>query len=141
MSGDAFTSAHAVGSPPDTAIEDCVRFSARTEPLRTPAQLRQLQFHCGKPPPAAEPSTRIFISLHLIRPGRSPPGFTVQSGPDDKTCPACTEHAPATSAVGDIHRDFHAEPEIDRFGSFPFHGQSPLSCDPILPPAGVARYG
>jgi hypothetical protein len=28
--------------------------------LRKPAQLRQLQFHCGKPPPAAEPSTRIF---------------------------------------------------------------------------------
>jgi hypothetical protein len=23
--------------------------------------LRQLQFHCGNPPPAEEPSTRIFI--------------------------------------------------------------------------------
>ena len=26
----------------------------------TPAQFRQLQFHCGNPPPAADPSTRIF---------------------------------------------------------------------------------
>src|SRR5688500_14349700 len=78
MSGEAFTSAHVVGSPPDTAIEDWVRFSARMEPLRTPAQLRQLQFHCGKPPPAAEPSTRIFTFHHLVAPGRLPPGFTVQ---------------------------------------------------------------
>ena len=60
MSGDALTSAHAVEMPPVTAIEDCVRARVCREPLRTPAQLRQLQFHCGKPPPAAEPSTRIF---------------------------------------------------------------------------------
>jgi len=26
-------------------------------------QLWQLQFHCGKPPPADEPSTLIFISI------------------------------------------------------------------------------
>ncbi|MEJ1965922.1 MAG: hypothetical protein WDO56_31985 [Gammaproteobacteria bacterium] len=31
-------------------------------PLRTPEQFGQLQFHCGKPPPAADPSTRIFIA-------------------------------------------------------------------------------
>jgi hypothetical protein len=29
--------------------------------LRTPSQFRQLQFHCGKPPPADEPSTLIFM--------------------------------------------------------------------------------
>src|SRR4030095_7040833 len=40
-----------------TAIEDWLRGRARTVPARTPAQLRQLQFHCGKPPPAAEPRT------------------------------------------------------------------------------------
>ncbi len=28
--------------------------------LDTPLQLGQLQFHCGKPPPAADPKTRIF---------------------------------------------------------------------------------
>src|ERR1700756_2874726 len=62
MSGDAFTSAHAPGELPGTAIEDCVRARVCTVPLRTPSQLRQLQFHCGKPPPAEEPSTRIFIA-------------------------------------------------------------------------------
>src|ERR1700730_153529 len=44
-----------------TAIEDWVRGRPRTFPLRKPAQLRQLQFHCGKPPPAAAPSTTIRI--------------------------------------------------------------------------------
>jgi hypothetical protein len=52
------------------AREDWVRERARTVPLRTPAQLRQLQFHCGKPPPAADPRTRIFNGL--IPTGRSP---------------------------------------------------------------------
>ena len=40
--------------------EDCVRVCARKVPARNPAQLGQLQFHWGNPPPAAEPSTRIF---------------------------------------------------------------------------------
>jgi hypothetical protein len=31
-------------------------------PFRTPSQLGQLQFHCGKPPPAAEPSTLTLIN-------------------------------------------------------------------------------
>ena len=30
-------------------------------PARNDLQLRQLQFHCGKPPPAAEPRTLIRI--------------------------------------------------------------------------------
>ena len=61
MSGDAFNSTHDSPSP-ETAIELCVRSEARIRPLRCPAQLTQLQFHCGKPPPALEPSTRIFTS-------------------------------------------------------------------------------
>ena len=60
MSGEALTSAQEVSVLPATAIEDWVRGRARNVPLRRPAQLRQLQFHCGKPPPAADPSTRIF---------------------------------------------------------------------------------
>lgn len=60
MSGEALTNAHEVSALPATAIEDCVLGRARNVPLRKPAQLWQLQFHCGKPPPAAEPSTRIF---------------------------------------------------------------------------------
>src|ERR1700683_2106036 len=60
MSGDAFTSTQDAGSLPRTAIDDCVRGRARKVPARKPAQLGQLQFHCGKPPPAADPKTRIF---------------------------------------------------------------------------------
>jgi len=44
---------------PETAIEDWVRACARIVPSRSPAQLKQLQFHWGKPPPAAEPRTLI----------------------------------------------------------------------------------
>jgi hypothetical protein len=29
--------------------------------------------------------------------------------------------AQQTSAVGNVHRDFHAEPEINGLRSFPFH--------------------
>ena len=35
------------------------------EPARTPAQLRQLQFHCGKPPPAALPSVVMRIVVRI----------------------------------------------------------------------------
>ena len=47
-----------------TAMEDWVRARKCGAPLRTPEQLRQLQFHWGKPPPAADPRTRIFIDWH-----------------------------------------------------------------------------
>lgn len=45
-----------------TAIEDWVRDVALSVPSRIPRQLGQLQFHCGKPPPAAAPRTRTLIS-------------------------------------------------------------------------------
>src|SRR6516165_8580400 len=32
----------------------CARAAACSEPARRPEQLRQPQFHCGKPPPAAD---------------------------------------------------------------------------------------
>src|SRR6478735_4479438 len=60
MSGEAFTRSQSVPFSL-TAIEDCVRGVALSVPRRTPSQLRQLQFHCGKPPPADEPSTLTFI--------------------------------------------------------------------------------
>src|ERR1700738_4986395 len=63
MSGDTLTRAQPVESAPRTAMDDWVRARARTVPERTPAQLRQLQFHCGNPPPAAAPSTLIFMAL------------------------------------------------------------------------------
>jgi len=52
---------------PLSAIEDCVRGRAFNVPRRTPSQLRQLQFHCGNPPPAAEPSTRTRMRGGLSR--------------------------------------------------------------------------
>ena len=45
-----------------TATDSWVREVARIAPVRTPRQLGQPQFHWGKPPPAAEPSTRTSIS-------------------------------------------------------------------------------
>jgi hypothetical protein len=38
---------------------------ALMEPSRTPRQLRQLQFHCGKPPPAAAPRTQMITIRRL----------------------------------------------------------------------------
>jgi hypothetical protein len=38
-------------------IDDCVRGLKRASSARAPVQLAQLQFHCGKPPPAAAPRT------------------------------------------------------------------------------------
>src|SRR5688572_6721017 len=104
MSGDALTSAHAVGSPPDTAIEDWVRLSARRLPLRTPAQLRQLQFHCGKPPPAAEPSTRIFTPFATCsgraahRPGSR---YSWPSNLEERRGPPARARTSAISTIGD----------------------------------------
>ena len=100
ISGDALTSAQAVGDMPQTAIDDWVRARVWRVPSRKPPQLRQLQFHCGKPPPAADPSTRIFTK---------------------KARPACAGYASLISAIGNVHRDFHAEPEISRLRCFPFH--------------------
>src|SRR2546428_5574729 len=39
-------------------MDDCVRGRHCREPSRAARQLGQLQFHCGNPPPAAEPRTR-----------------------------------------------------------------------------------
>ena len=44
----------------ENAICVCVRGFACSVPARSPEQLRQAQFHWGKPPPAAEPRILIF---------------------------------------------------------------------------------
>src|SRR5262245_1823944 len=98
-SGEAFTSAQLVSLPPETTMEDWVRARARNAPRRRPAQLGQLQFHWGKPPPAAEPSTLIFTH----RPSQR-----------DEAWDPLTQvpYRAASSAIGDVHRDFHAKTEI-----------------------------
>ncbi len=62
MSGEALQRIQRSPSS-DRAMEDCVRGCASTWPVRTPWQLRQLQFHCGKPPPAAEPRIRMCMTV------------------------------------------------------------------------------
>src|SRR5688572_4753193 len=46
-----------------TATDSCVRAVAASVPARSPLQLKQPQFHCGNPPPAAEPNTRTLMAL------------------------------------------------------------------------------
>src|SRR5262245_23472637 len=112
-SGDAFTSAHSVSDPDETTIDDWVRGTARNVPSRTPAQFAQLQFHWGKPPPAAEPRTRIFM-------GWKDAGPPFPEGP----CHGPDGAGPQpSSAIRHVHRDFHAEAQIDGRRSFPFHVQ------------------
>src|ERR1700693_6530577 len=75
-SGEAFTSTHEV--PAATAMEDWVRALARSVPARYPLQFGQLQFHWGKPPPAADPSTRLFTKREAppAQRGRTPSLFS-----------------------------------------------------------------
>jgi hypothetical protein len=75
MSGEALKSTPSTASSGRTKIDDCVRGFARTRPERTPAQLAQLQFHCGKPPPAAEPRTVMRMLGGMLGPApRGEPG-------------------------------------------------------------------
>src|SRR5262245_24038127 len=48
-----------------TAMLDCVRLTTRLSPDQKSSHMPQRQFHCGKPPPAADPSTTIFIAASL----------------------------------------------------------------------------
>jgi hypothetical protein len=71
-------------------------------------QLAQLQFHCGKPPPAPEPRILIFMS-------DAPGAPTLRiNGSGGRFIVAL--------AVGDIHRDFEAESQVGIGGGDPMHG-------------------
>lgn len=59
MSGDALNKIQLSPSLL-TAIEDWVRGVKPLTPALTFEQFEQLQFHCGNPPPAAEPKTLII---------------------------------------------------------------------------------
>src|SRR6516165_1487272 len=98
ISGETLTSVQRVGSLPQTAMEDWVRGTARSVPLRTPEQLRQLQFHWGKPPPAADPSTRTLTAPSARRNQGAGTPF---------------------SASGDVEGNLHAVTELNRLRYFP----------------------
>src|SRR3954466_4763682 len=73
MSGEASSRHHGRRSGL-TATDDWVRGRVGREPSRTARQQGQAQFHCGNPPPAADPSTRTHMLVHPRRPAvqRSP---------------------------------------------------------------------
>ena len=61
MSGEAF-SRNQFAPSALTATDDCVRGRPPDHPLGPVGSTGQLQFHCGKPPPAADPRTMILTS-------------------------------------------------------------------------------
>ena len=63
-SGDAFRR-NQVEELGETATCACVRGRRFALPWRTAEQFAQLQFHWGKPPPAAEPRTFTRIPAYL----------------------------------------------------------------------------
>ncbi|HWT97882.1 MAG TPA: hypothetical protein VN229_09695, partial [Terriglobales bacterium] len=50
--------------------EACVRGLARIRPSRTPWLVGALQFHWGKPPPAADPRTTMYMIAIRYEMGR-----------------------------------------------------------------------
>ena len=60
MSGEAFNSTQSF-SFALTAMDDWLLGATNSWPPRASFELGALQFHCGKPPPAPDPRTFIFI--------------------------------------------------------------------------------
>jgi hypothetical protein len=113
-----------------TAIDDWVRARAATVPRRQPKQLAQLQFHCGNPPPAADPKTRkrmpkpfqaIVIRKTLAKKKRTMAGAVM--GADRKPH---SRGAADRSTVGDVHRDLKAKAHVGKSWGRPLHDVSPV---------------
>src|ERR1700755_3710109 len=68
-SGEALSTNHCWPSAL-TAADAWVRGRSAGSPARTPTQLAPPQFHCGEPPPAADPSTRRYKIARLWIVGR-----------------------------------------------------------------------
>jgi hypothetical protein len=65
MSGEALNRNHCFRSAL-TAIDDWERATQGREPVRTARHGGHPQFHCGNPPPAADPSTRTHTIDHSL---------------------------------------------------------------------------
>lgn len=98
-----------------TVMDDCVRAVTRLLPVRYPLQLGQLQFHCGKPPPAAEPRTCIFKREY----------FFERCDKKSQAPAGATPTGELRSAIGDVHRYFKAKTHIGSCWFFPFHTVTP----------------
>src|SRR5436309_1865137 len=117
MSGDASTRIQLAPSAL-MATDDWVRAWALSRPLRSPSQLRQLQFHCGNPPPAAEPRTCTLTvhGQHATHPANAASEARCRPSNRGRLC-----RPRDTSSSQNVHRDFEAETEIDKFGFGPDH--------------------
>lgn len=90
---------------PVTATLAWVAGRTRGSPVRARLHWRHPQFHCGKPPPAADPSTRAT-------------GLGCQFCLVNRT--ACSD------AGGEVPVDFHAEADFTECRAGPCHGSSPI---------------
>ena len=123
MSGEALNRTQ-LSESAQTVIDDCVRAVKRGLPWRQAWQLGQLQFHCGNPPPAAEPRTWTFklripggsASVEAVLNTNQPAGFYPAGWP--------------RLAVGDVPRDFKAKAHVAGSRFFPFHMKSPVQLVP-----------
>src|ERR1700691_5146322 len=113
MSGEALHTTHWQPST-ETAIEDWLRRRAFRVPARTPLQFAQLQFHCGTPPPAAEPNPRISKDSSRSAVWRPPRGY----------------RGGTRSTIRDVRVDFHSETQHDSRRCNPFHMQVPCVDQP-----------
>src|SRR5262245_20782439 len=97
-SGEALNSTQSA-FPLVTTMDDWVRGRVRKVPLRTPSQFGQLQFHWGKPPPAAEPRTRIRTVIYRV-------------GRKRRRNPGRGSFCVTDLAVRDIHRRIESEANL-----------------------------
>src|SRR6218665_3769830 len=88
------------------------------------SKLKQLQFHWGKPPPAADPSTRrvVMAWCRPVRVQEEARRSTGQKGACQLSWGLAGLRPSAGSAVGDVHRDFESEPDVGVCGCGPGHG-------------------
>src|SRR6185369_14902953 len=71
MSGEALSNTQLAPSA-ETASEDCSLALYPATPARTLAECKPLQFHCGNPPPAADPRTLMIIDFDMVTRSGSP---------------------------------------------------------------------
>ena len=127
MSGEALTSAQAAHRAPRTAMEDWVRARARSGALAHARAVAAVAVPLGKAAAGGRPQDADF---HVR--ARTVPGRRMRQP---------LEHALARfaeSAIGDVHRDFHAEAEVDRLRSFPAHESAPYVVYREVGPHGPA---
>src|SRR6266851_4795855 len=93
----------------DTASEACVRACAALSPCRARLQPGAFEFHCGKPPPAAEPRTTartIGLPRRIRRRRRVESLFDLGAG---------------------VRVDLQPDGDLDDDGCLPLHGHFPRS--------------